>query len=104
SSRRHTRSARDWSSDVCSSDLLDTGMHLVFINRKLGREQVRYPHPALEEILKPTYGVITYQEQVMRIANVLAGFSLAEADVLRRSEERRVGKGGAHRGSRGQRR
>src|SRR3989442_7615773 len=63
---------------------LDTGMHLVFINRKLGREPVRYPHPALEEILKPTYGVITYQEQVMRIANVLAGFSLAEADVLRK--------------------
>jgi DNA polymerase III subunit alpha len=64
---------------------LDTGMHLVFINRKLGRERVRYPHPALEEILKPTYGVITYQEQVMRIANVLAGFSLAEADVLRKA-------------------
>src|SRR5258705_622310 len=64
---------------------LDTGMHLVFINRKLGREKVRYPHPALEEILTPTYGVITYQEQVMRIANVLAGFSLAEADVLRKA-------------------
>ncbi len=64
---------------------LDTGMHLVFINRKLGREPVRYPHPALAEILAPTYGVITYQEQVMRIANVLAGFSLAEADVLRKA-------------------
>src|SRR5213595_2560422 len=64
---------------------LDTGMHLVFINRKLGREAVRYPHPALEEILKPTYGVITYQEQVMRIANLLAGYSLAEADVLRKA-------------------
>src|SRR5438309_4829231 len=64
---------------------LDTGMHLVFINRKLGREPVRRPHPALEETLKPTYGVITYQEQVMRIANVLAGFSLAEADVLRKA-------------------
>src|SRR5881628_3440995 len=64
---------------------LDTGMHLVFINRKLGREPVRYPHPALAEILKPTYGVITYQEQVMRIANVLAGFSLAEADMLRKA-------------------
>src|SRR5207247_10335007 len=62
---------------------LDTGMHLVFINRKLGREPVRYPHPALEEILAPTYGVITYQEQVMRSANVLAGSSLADADVLR---------------------
>ncbi|HXQ29310.1 MAG TPA: DNA polymerase III subunit alpha [Gemmatimonadales bacterium] len=64
---------------------LDTGMHLVFINRKLGREPVRYPHPALEEILAPTYGVITYQEQVMRIANILGGFSLAEADVLRKA-------------------
>jgi DNA polymerase-3 subunit alpha len=64
---------------------LDTGMHLVFINRKLGREPVRYPHPALADILQPTYGVITYQEQVMRIANVLAGFSLAEADVLRKA-------------------
>src|SRR5437667_1966 len=64
---------------------LDTGMHLVFINRKLGRDAVRYPHPALEDILRPTYGVITYQEQVMRIAHVLAGFSLAEADVLRKA-------------------
>src|SRR5947209_3653738 len=64
---------------------LDAGMHLVFINRKLGRDKVRYPHPDLEQILAPTYGVITYQEQVMRIANVLAGFSLAEADVLRKA-------------------
>ena len=64
---------------------LDTGMHLVFINRKLGREQVRYPHPALEEVLQSTYGVITYQEQVMRIANILGGYSLAEADVLRKA-------------------
>src|SRR5439155_25659747 len=38
---------------------LDTGMHLVFINRKLGREPVRYPHPALAQILQPTYGVLT---------------------------------------------
>ncbi len=64
---------------------LDTGMHTVFIRRKLGQEPVSYLHPALEEILKPTYGVIVYQEQVMRIANVLAGFSLAEADVLRKA-------------------
>jgi len=64
---------------------LDTGMHTVFIRRKLGQEPVRYPHPALQEILEPTYGVITYQEQVMRIANVLAGFTLAEADVLRKA-------------------
>ncbi len=64
---------------------LDTGMHLVFIRRKLGQSPVSYPHPALKELLEPTYGVITYQEQVMRIANVLAGFSLAEADVLRKA-------------------
>ena len=64
---------------------LDAGMHTVFIRRKLGQEKVTYPHPLLEEILEPTYGVITYQEQVMRIANVLGGFSLAEADVLRKA-------------------
>ena len=60
-------------------------MHTVFIRRKLGQEPVSYPHPSLREILEPTYGVITYQEQVMRIANVLAGFTLAEADVLRKA-------------------
>jgi DNA polymerase-3 subunit alpha len=64
---------------------LDAGMHTVFIRRKLGQEAVRYPHESLREILEPTYGVITYQEQVMRIANVLAGFTLAEADVLRKA-------------------
>src|SRR3954454_15536460 len=64
---------------------LDAGMHTVFVRRKLGLEKVTYPHPSLIEILEPTYGVITYQEQVMRIANVLAGFSLAEADVLRKA-------------------
>ena len=64
---------------------LDAGMHTVFIRRKLGQEAVSYPHPSLKEILEPTFGVITYQEQVMRIANVLAGFTLAEADVLRKA-------------------
>ncbi|MEP6475179.1 MAG: DNA polymerase III subunit alpha, partial [Gemmatimonadota bacterium] len=64
---------------------LDAGMHTVFIRRKLGQEKVTYPLPQLEAVLAPTYGVITYQEQVMRIANVLAGFSLAEADVLRKA-------------------
>ncbi|HKC48256.1 MAG TPA: hypothetical protein VKB63_11705, partial [Gemmatimonadales bacterium] len=63
---------------------------LVFINRKLGRERVRYPHPALEEILAPTYGVIVYQEQVMRIASALAGYSLAEADVLRKAVGKKI--------------
>ena len=69
---------------------LDTGMYLVYINRKLGREKVRYPHPALEEILAPTYGVIVYQEQVMRIAAALAGYSLAEADVLRKAVGKKI--------------
>jgi DNA polymerase-3 subunit alpha len=64
---------------------LDAGMHTVFIRRKLGQEKVTYHHPALREVLEPTYGVITYQEQVMRIANVVAGFTLAEADVLRKA-------------------
>jgi DNA polymerase-3 subunit alpha len=64
---------------------LDMGMDMVYIRRKLGQEQVSYPHPALQEVLEPTYGVIVYQEQVMRIAQILAGFSLAEADVLRKA-------------------
>ncbi|MFQ5890233.1 MAG: DNA polymerase III subunit alpha [Gemmatimonadota bacterium] len=64
---------------------LDTGMADVYIRRKRGFEPVTYPHPDLAEVLEPTYGVITYQEQVMRVANVLAGFSLAEADVLRKA-------------------
>ncbi|MCG6990093.1 MAG: DNA polymerase III subunit alpha [Gemmatimonadetes bacterium] len=64
---------------------LDTGMTDVYIRRKVGHEQVRYPHPALEKTLESTYGVIVYQEQVMRIANVLAGYSLGEADVLRKA-------------------
>ncbi len=64
---------------------LDSGMHQVYIRRKRGEEKVRYALPQLKEVLAPTYGVIVYQEQVMRIANVLAGYSLAEADVLRKA-------------------
>ena len=64
---------------------LDAGMHKVYIRRKKGEEPVSYILPELEEILSPTYGVITYQEQVMRIAQKLAGISLAEADVLRKA-------------------
>jgi DNA polymerase-3 subunit alpha len=56
-----------------------------FIKRKHGQIEVRYLHPALEEILKETYGVIVYQEQVMQIASKMAGFSLGEADVLRKA-------------------
>ena len=57
----------------------------VYIHRKHGREKVEYRHPLLEEILKITYGVITYQEQVMRIAQVLGGFTLGQADILRKA-------------------
>jgi DNA polymerase-3 subunit alpha len=64
---------------------LDAGMHRVYQRRKRGEEPVVYALPELEPILEPTYGVITYQEQVMRIAQVLAGISLAEADVLRKA-------------------
>ena len=64
---------------------LDAGMHKTYMRRKKGEEPVSYQLPELEEILKPTYGVITYQEQVMRIAQRLAGISLAEADVLRKA-------------------
>jgi DNA polymerase-3 subunit alpha len=64
---------------------LDSGMTDVYIDRKLGKKQVTYPHPDLEKTLEPTYGVIVYQEQVMRIANILAGYSLGEADVLRKA-------------------
>src|SRR3954462_10194853 len=64
---------------------LDTGMHMVYVRRKRGEEPVSYALPELQAILEPTFGVITYQEQVMRIAQVLAGISLAEADVLRKA-------------------
>ncbi len=64
---------------------LQSGMVDDFINRKHGRAKVEYPHPDLEPILKSTYGVILYQEQVMQIAQVLAGYTLGGADVLRRA-------------------
>ncbi|MCU0833598.1 MAG: DNA polymerase III subunit alpha [Chromatiaceae bacterium] len=64
---------------------LQSGMVDDFINRKHGRAAVAYPHPDVEPILKPTYGVILYQEQVMQIAQVLAGYTLGGADLLRRA-------------------
>ncbi|WAA10164.1 DNA polymerase III subunit alpha [Fervidibacillus albus] len=57
----------------------------VYIDRKHGKEQVAYPHPNLEPILKKTYGVIVYQEQIMQVASKFAGFTLGEADLLRRA-------------------
>ena len=56
-----------------------------FIARKQGKVEIEYELPQLEPILRDTYGVIAYQEQVMRIANVLAGFTLGEADILRKA-------------------
>jgi DNA polymerase III subunit alpha len=64
---------------------LEGGMVDDFIDRKHGRKRVEYPHPKLEPILEDTYGVIVYQEQVMQIAQVLAGYSLGAADLLRRA-------------------
>ena len=64
---------------------LQSGMVDEFVERKHGRREVVYAHPSLEEVLKPTYGVIVYQEQVMQIAQVLAGYTLGGADMLRRA-------------------
>jgi len=64
---------------------LQSGMVDDFIDRKHGRDKVTYPHSELAPILKPTYGVILYQEQVMQIAQALAGYTLGGADLLRRA-------------------
>ena len=64
---------------------LQSGMVDDFINRKNGKEKIEYPHKNLEIILKETYGVILYQEQVMKIASYMADYSLGEADLLRRA-------------------
>jgi DNA polymerase-3 subunit alpha len=64
---------------------LGSGMDREWCDRKHGTTKVSYPHPLLEPVLAPTYGVIVYQEQVMQIAQVLAGYSLGGADLLRRA-------------------
>jgi DNA polymerase-3 subunit alpha len=64
---------------------LGSGMVDSFIRRKNGQEKIEYEHPKLEPILKETYGVILYQEQVIRIFNELGGFSMGEADLVRRA-------------------
>ena len=69
---------------------LDSGMADAYIRRKTGGEEVRYDHPDLQPILESTYGIIVYQEQVMRIANVLGGYDLAEADVLRKAMGKKI--------------
>ena len=62
---------------------LQSGMVDDFINRKNGKEKIEYPHKNLEIILKETYGVILYQEQVMKIASYMANYSLGEADFVK---------------------
>ncbi len=64
---------------------LQSGMVDDFVDCKHGRKEIEYPLPQLEGILKPTYGVVLYQEQVMQIAQLLSGYSLGEADMLRRA-------------------
>ncbi len=77
--------------DLCALNALyrpgpiQGGMIPDFIDRKHGRKPIAYDLPVLEEILSETYGVILYQEQVMQISNKLAGYSLGEADILRRA-------------------
>ncbi|ETR74282.1 MAG: DNA polymerase III subunit alpha [Candidatus Magnetoglobus multicellularis str. Araruama] len=69
---------------------LDSGMVDDFVDRKHGLKKVEYPFPQLEDILKDTYGVIVYQEQVMRIASVLANYSMSEADDLRKAMGKKI--------------
>ena len=64
---------------------LDAGLIPKFINRKHGREAIDFAHAILEPILSETYGIMVYQEQIMRIAQDLAGYSLGQADLLRRA-------------------
>jgi len=64
---------------------LGSGMVDDYIDRKHGRKEIEYPHPWLEDVLQPTYGVLVYQEQVMQTAQIMAGYSLGEADLLRRA-------------------
>ncbi|NJK30741.1 MAG: DNA polymerase III subunit alpha [Acaryochloris sp. SU_5_25] len=64
---------------------LDAGLIPKFINRKHGRESIDYPHELIKPILEETYGIMVYQEQIMKIAQDMAGYSLGEADLLRRA-------------------
>jgi DNA polymerase-3 subunit alpha len=69
---------------------LSQNMHTEYAERKHGRNEVEYPHPDLEEILGKTYGVIVYQEQVMQVAVRLAGYTLGEADTLRKAMGKKI--------------
>ena len=63
-----------------------------FCNRKHGRENIDYIHPMLKDVLRETYGIIVYQEQVMEIAQVLSNYTLGEADLLRRAMGKKIQK------------
>ncbi len=69
---------------------IGSGMLDDFMKRKHGLVAIRYDHPTLEPVLKETYGIMVYQEQVMRIASEMAGFSLAQADLLRRAMSKKT--------------
>lgn len=69
---------------------LQSGMVDDFINAKNGLTKIKYPDNSLEHILKETYGVILYQEQVMKIASFMASYSLGEADLLRRAMGKKI--------------
>lgn len=69
---------------------LGAGMHLEYADRKNGRSAVEYLHPDLEPILRDTYGIIAYQEQVMQTAQVIAGFSMSDADNLRKAMGKKI--------------
>src|SRR5439155_16748757 len=69
---------------------LSAGMHIEYAERKHGRKPVVYPHASLQEILEPTYGILVYQEQVMQIASTMAGYSMGEADLLRKAMGKKI--------------
>ncbi len=69
---------------------LDSGMVESFVETKHGRKPADYPLPQIKSVLQETYGVIVYQEQVMKISNILAGYSLGDADILRRAMGKKI--------------
>jgi DNA polymerase-3 subunit alpha len=69
---------------------LGAGMHLEYADRKNGKTPVSYLHPDLEELLRDTYGIMVYQEQVMLVARKMAGFSMEEADALRKAMGKKI--------------
>ena len=69
---------------------LGAGTHNLYADRKNGRVAVEYPHPDLEEVLSETYGIMVYQEQVMQAAQIMAGYSMVEADTLRKAMGKKI--------------